>query len=70
MAGANGFNEYPNGECKTSRRSSAKPSGDNATVPGKDTKTQVMELFLLLLAGIPKPEDDKSPLAGFVTVAN
>src|SRR5882672_7365436 len=44
----------------------AKPSGDNATVPGKDTKTQGDGVVPAALAGIPKPEDDKSPLAGFV----
>jgi len=31
-----------------------------------NTKTQGDELFLLLLQAFQKPEDDKSPLAGFV----
>jgi len=45
----------------------AKPSGDNATVPGKDTKTAGDGAKPAAFGdGAPKPEDDKSPLAGFV----
>lgn len=43
----------------------AKPSGDNATVPGKDTKTQGDGTAPAALANIPAVTDDKSPLANF-----
>lgn len=45
----------------------AKPSGDNATVPGKDTKTAGEGAKPAAFGdGAPNPEEDKSPLAGFV----
>lgn len=42
-----------------------KPSGDNATIPGKDTKTAGDGTAPAALAGVPKPDEDKSPLAGY-----
>lgn len=43
-----------------------KPSGDNATIPGADTKTKGEGTAPAALAQVLDPKDDKSPLAGFV----
>src|SRR6266850_4840899 len=42
-----------------------KPSGDNATIPGNDTKTAGKGTAPAALANVPDPKEDKSPLANY-----
>jgi len=57
----NGFNEYPKWRMQDKPQEfQAKPSGDNRYSTRKDTKTQGDGVVPAALAGIPKPEDDKS----------